>query len=45
MDYHCNCCGYDFFFEEGYDEEFDEIICPKCGAVKGPGEYFIEEVR
>ena len=35
MDYHCNCCGYDFFMEEGYEADFDEILCPRCKAVKG----------
>jgi transcription initiation factor IIE alpha subunit len=45
MDYHCKCCGYDFLFEEGYNAEFDEIVCPKCGAAKGNSEYWIEEVE
>lgn len=31
MDYHCNCCGYDFFMEEGYNGKLDAIICPMCG--------------
>ena len=31
MDYHCNCCGYDFFMEEGYNADFDAIFCPVCG--------------
>lgn len=34
FDYYCNCCGYNFFMEEGYDHETDAIICPMCGAVK-----------
>ena len=31
MDYHCSCCGYDFFMEEGYDTLMDAIVCPNCG--------------
>lgn len=31
MDYHCNCCGFDFFMEEGYEPTLDAIICPMCG--------------
>ena len=32
MECHCNCCGYDFFFEEGYDAVIDAIVCPNCDA-------------
>ena len=32
FDYHC-CCGYDFFFEEGYEPKTDKIVCPCCGNV------------
>lgn len=32
FDYHCKC-GYDFFMEEGYDNETDMIVCPMCGKV------------
>ena len=32
MDYHCNCCGFDFLLEEGYNASEDSIICPMCGA-------------
>lgn len=31
FDYHCTCCGYDFFIEEGYNANEDVIICPNCG--------------
>ena len=31
MDYHCNCCDFDFFMEEGYNGELDAIVCPMCG--------------
>ena len=31
FDYHCAHCHYDFFMEEGYDNEMDMIICPICG--------------
>lgn len=44
FDYHCNWCGYNFFLEEGYDENLDEIICPHCKAAKCHCEYFIQEV-
>lgn len=30
FEFHCNCCGYDFFIEEGYDNGTDTIICPIC---------------
>ena len=32
FEYHCNCCGYDFFIEEGYNAELDVIECPCCDA-------------
>lgn len=46
FDYHCNCCGLDFFFEEGYNANEDAIICPMCMAVRYGAEdnYIIEEV-
>ena len=34
LDYHCNCCGYDFFEEEGYNISADVVICPNCGAAR-----------
>lgn len=45
FEYHCNCCGYDFFMEEGYNGELDAIICPMCGAERydEDGDTFIEE--
>ena len=38
---HCNCCGYEFFAEEGCDE----IICPMCEAIRYDDEddYIIEQ--
>ena len=47
MDYHCNCCGYDFFMEEGYNANEDAIICPMCGAARYGAEdnYIIEDNR
>lgn len=33
MDYHCNCCGFDFFMEEGYNGELDAVVCPMCRQV------------
>ena len=33
MDYHCNCCDFDFFFEEGYCAIGSEVCCPKCGVL------------
>jgi hypothetical protein len=44
FDFHCNCCEYDFLLEEGYNKDFDEIICPHCGAANGHSEYWIQEV-
>lgn len=43
MDYHCNWCGHDFFLEEGYNEDIDDIVCPYCKAVRGHVDYFIQE--
>lgn len=47
FDYHCNCCGYDFFMEEGYDVDLDAIVCPMCNAKRYGAEddYIIEETR
>lgn len=44
MDYHCNWCGFDFFFEEGYNAEVDDIMCPRCNAIRAHCNYFIVEV-
>ena len=46
-DYHCNCCGFDFFEEESYNTELDAIVCPMCGAAQYPedDDTFIEETR
>lgn len=33
FEYHCNCCGFDFFMEEGYDANLDAIVCPMCGTI------------
>lgn len=44
MDYHCNWCGFDFFFEEGYNAEADDIMCPRCNAIRAHCNYFIVEV-
>ena len=44
FDYHCNMCGHDFFVEEGYDAESDDIVCPRCNAIRGHVDYFIQEV-
>lgn len=45
MEYHCNCCGYDFFMEEGYDANLDAIVCPMCEAIRyeDVDDYIIEE--
>lgn len=45
MDYHCNCCGYDFFEEEGYEYAINAIVCPMCGATRyeGDDDTIIEE--
>ena len=45
MDYHCNCCDYDFLFEEGYNAELDAIVCPICGVIRygAVDDYIIEE--
>ena len=45
FDYHCKCCGYDFFMEEGYDKELDATVCPMCGAIRygDVDNYIIEE--
>ncbi len=47
MDYHCNCCSFDFLEEEGYNANEDAIICPMCGAARYNDEdnYIIEEMR
>lgn len=34
FEYHCNCCGYDFFEEEGYNRDLDVIVCPMCGVAR-----------
>lgn len=33
FEYRCNCCGFDFFAEEGYDANLDAIVCPMCGQL------------
>lgn len=45
FEYHCNCCGFDFFMEEGYDSNLDAIVCPMCGAIRygDVDDYIIEE--
>ena len=45
FEYHCNCCGYDFFMEEGYDNNLDAIVCPMCKAIRygDVDNYIIEE--
>lgn len=43
FDYHCNWCGYDFFMEEGYDAESDDIVCPRCHCKRDNKDYFIKE--
>lgn len=47
FEYHCNCCGYDFFMEEGYDSNLDAIVCPMCKAIRygDVDDYIIEETR
>lgn len=47
FDYHCNCCGYDFFEEEGYEYAINAIVCPNCGATRfeGDDDTIIEETR
>ena len=46
-EYHCNCCGFDFFEEECYNAELDAIVCPMCGVARYPedDDTFIEETR
>lgn len=34
MEYHCNCCGYDFPKEEEFNASANVIICPMCGAAR-----------
>ena len=34
MGYHCNCCGYEFPEEEGFNKNANVIICPMCGATR-----------
>jgi rubredoxin len=47
MDYHCNCCGFDFLEAEGYEPAIDAIVCPMCGATRWSDEddHIIEETR
>lgn len=46
--YYCNCCGYDFYEEEGAATDgFVEMIrCLNCGAERYSNEddYIIEEI-
>ena len=46
FNYHCNCCGFDFFMEEGYDETIDAIVCPQCEAKRydDNDDYIIEVI-
>lgn len=44
FDYHCNWCGHDFLAEEGYNEDVDDIVCPRCKAIRCHVDYFIQEV-
>ena len=47
FEYHCNCCGCDFFEEEGYEYAINAIVCPKCGATRFEGDNndIIKEVK
>ena len=33
MEYHCNCCGFDFLLEEGWSPVEGIICCPMCGFI------------
>jgi DNA-directed RNA polymerase subunit RPC12/RpoP len=44
FDYHCNWCEHEFFIEEGYEMEIDDIICPYCGCKRCNSDYFIKEL-
>ena len=43
FDYHCNWCDHEFFVEEGYEMEIDDIVCPYCGCKRQHNDYFITE--
>lgn len=47
FEYHCNCCGYDFFKEQGYNESADVIVCPECGATRwdDDDDYIIQKYK
>ena len=32
FDYHCSCCGFNFFTEEGYNADEDVVKCPWCNS-------------
>lgn len=44
FDYHCNWCGYEFFVEEGYNMDADDIVCPHCRCIRCHSNYFIKEL-